>query len=154
MVYWVWVLMLAGMTLWCLSLCRSLLASVQLFTDRQAVLDAGPDLDGGGTFRKRLTADEVNKRSYLWLLALCAGTTRVYTLVTLMPEKNTRQRSVAVAIKLGKQTVGYLSRDSARQFCLALQTKGWPVRGITCPAAITRRQTTGYGLWLDLPALS
>ncbi len=147
---WLWVPAL-GLTLLLLSLYRATVGSVRLYPDRQSVLDASHDLDAGGTFRKRLSAHEVKGRSYLWLLAQRARSDRVYTLVTLMPEKHSPTRRGAVAIKLGSHTLGYLGKESTRQFRLTLKTHGWPERGITCPAAIARRQTTGYGLWLDFP---
>jgi hypothetical protein len=151
----VWFLVpMLGLTLLLLGLYRATVGSVRLYPDRQSVLEASHDLDAGGTFRKRLTADEVKGRGYLWLLAQRAGTNRVYTLVTLMPEKRSPKRKGAVAIKLGRQTLGHLGKVSARQFHLALRTNGWPQRGITCPAAVTRRQTTGYGIWLDFPTSS
>ncbi len=152
---WLWVLMLGfSLSAGLLYLYMPVLAGVQFYADRRAVLNAGHDLDAGGTFRRRLTAGEVQRRGYLWLLAQRAAANRVYTLVTLAPEKVSPQGKGAVAIKLGKQTLGYLSRKDAHAFRSAQKANGWPKQGVTCPAAITRRHTTGYGVWLDLPALS
>lgn len=149
----IWVVLpVSGITLWLLYLYIAKVASVRLYADKRAVLAAGHDLDAGGTFKKKLAVDEARNRGYLRLLARRGRDNRVYTLVTLTPESARPHDRWAVAIKLGRQTLGYLSRDDARQFRLAQRKNGWPAPSVTCPAAITGRHTKNYGVWLDLPA--
>lgn len=80
----------------------------------------------------------------------------VEVVAELHPEDNNRHDPKAVAVRVGGQTVGYLSREDARSFRRRLGQKGLSSVTTTCGAQIvgggTRRsgEKLSYGIRLDI----
>jgi hypothetical protein len=82
------------------------------------------------------------------------GGVNVACLATLVPEPSNPHDRNAIRIEISGQTVGYLSRSSAKQFRAAMQTLGRPVAPTPCHATIRggwkRKSGEGhFGVFLD-----
>jgi hypothetical protein len=115
-------------------------------------------LEGPGTF----TFDIVGEASYQPALeSLCGGRTEdgadVVTEARLVCEDSNRYDSNAVRVDIDGNTVGYLSRDSARHYRKELERRGHGKRDVLCEAEIRGGWDRGendrghFGVKLDLP---
>lgn len=136
-----------------LPLCRFLVffLGIPRYASKADLLAARHDLDAGGTFQRKIVRAR-GRQGYPWLMAVCLGGGRVYTMATLTRGKLGKNDRWTIVIRLGRLVVGELPREDIRWlFRGHLKEAGWPAAGITCPAVIAARYTDSYSVWLDLP---
>jgi hypothetical protein len=116
------------------------------------------NLPGPGTY----SVDIVGESRYQFELeSICGGKTddghkKVVEAVLIHEDSNPHDNK-AVRIDIGGRTVGYLSRENAREYRKALKQKGHPGITASCSAVIVGGWDRGsrgqghFGVKLDLP---
>jgi len=117
------------------------------------------NLPGPGTY----SVDIVGESKYQPALeAICGGRTdesqETIVVATLVHEDDNPYDNRAIRVDIQGRTVGYLSRENARQYRKAIRDGGYPGITATCSAMIVGGWDRGrgdrghYGVKLDLPA--
>jgi hypothetical protein len=116
------------------------------------------DLPGPGTFSLPIVGESKYQTNLEWICGVRTenGEDRVVTATLILENSNPYDQN-AVRVDIEGLTVGYLSRDLAKQYRARLQQAGHPTLRSTCSANIRggwdrgRRDKGHYGVWLDLP---
>ncbi len=121
-------------------------------------IEAQANLPGPGTY----SVDIVGESKYQSALeAICGGRTdesqEKIVVATLVHEDNNPYDNKAIRVDVESHTVGYLSREDARQYRKSLKAAGHPGITATCSAIIVGGWDRGdgdighFGVKIDLP---
>lgn len=123
------------------------------FLHRDAILDIPADITADGNFDFEIVGESNYQHAIARILppeAKAADKVRAYTIATIETEDDNEHDSKAVAVKIDRRVVGYLSRDDARRYRRWLSKNDAPDPA-TCRSAIVGTNKKGFGVWLDLP---
>lgn len=126
-----------------------------LFGDKSTVID----LSGPGTFSLPVVGESHYQEA---LESICGkrkedGEEKIVKALLILEDSNPHDKN-AVRIEINGKTVGYLSREYARQYRKELKKAGRPRVTTSCEAEIRGgwerdggKDRGHYGVWLDLP---
>jgi len=123
--------------------------TIKYYKDRDEAISDNHTLCGDGEFDQEIVG-EASYQPAIRVVAksLPAGHNIVQATIEL--EDNNPHDDKAVAIKIGGQTVGYLSRATARAYRTLAKNKSLPPVA-TCPAMIVGGgDGMNYGIWLGI----
>lgn len=116
------------------------------------------NLPGPGTYSADIVGESKHQST---LEAICGGRTdeghEKVVVATLVHEDDNPYDKKAIRVDIGGRTVGYLSRENARQYRKRLKEAGHPGITATCSAMIVGGWDRGdgdtghFGVKLDLP---